>query len=102
MEVKRGSFSPLVFSSSGEMGPTAAVIYKCIATLISEKRVIPTVMCCIGLDVNSLFHSAVTCLHGSRSSYHRHNLSDPSIDLSYSKIDLNLNECLLNNMFYCY
>ena len=37
-EVKRGSFSPLVFSSSGGMSPTVTVVYKHIATLISEKR----------------------------------------------------------------
>ena len=34
----RGNFSPLVFSSSNGMGLTATVVYKRIATLISEKR----------------------------------------------------------------
>ena len=37
-EVERGTFSPLIFSSSGGMGPTARIVYKRIATLISEKR----------------------------------------------------------------
>ena len=37
-EVERGTFSPLVFSSSSGMGPTATVVYKRIATMISEKR----------------------------------------------------------------
>ena len=36
-EVERGTFSPLI-SSSGGMGPTARVVYKRIATFISEKR----------------------------------------------------------------
>ena len=27
-EVERGTFSPLVFSSSGGMGPSATVVYK--------------------------------------------------------------------------
>ena len=31
-EVERGTFSPLVFSSSGGMGPSATVVYKRIAT----------------------------------------------------------------------
>ena len=37
-EVERGTFSPLVFSSSGGMGPTVTVVYKWIATTIPEKR----------------------------------------------------------------
>ena len=34
----RGDLSPLVFSSSGGMAPTAMVVYKWNAALISEKR----------------------------------------------------------------
>ena len=37
-EVEHGSFSPLIVSTSGEMGPIATVVYKQIATLIAEKR----------------------------------------------------------------
>jgi len=38
-EVERGTFSPLVFSCCGGMGPTATVVYKQqLATLTSEKR----------------------------------------------------------------
>ena len=37
-EVEHGSFSPLIFSTSGRMGPIATVVYKRVATLISEKR----------------------------------------------------------------
>ena len=36
-EIEHGSFSPLVFSTSGGMGATATVVYKRIATLIASK-----------------------------------------------------------------
>ena len=36
-EIEHGSFTPLVFSCSGGMGPLATVIYKRIAGLISER-----------------------------------------------------------------
>ena len=37
-EVERGTFSPLIFSYSGGMGPAATVVFKRFAALISEKR----------------------------------------------------------------
>ena len=36
-EVEHGSFSPLVFSTTGGMGTAATVVYKRLASLISEK-----------------------------------------------------------------
>ena len=36
-EIEHGSFSPLVFSTSGGMGTTATVVYKRIASMIAEK-----------------------------------------------------------------
>ena len=37
-EVEHGCFSPLVFSTSGSLGPTVTVVYKRIASLIAEKK----------------------------------------------------------------
>ena len=37
-EVEHGSFLPLVFSCTGGMGPLATVVFKQIATLLSEKH----------------------------------------------------------------
>ncbi|CAB4009121.1 Hypothetical predicted protein [Paramuricea clavata] len=37
-EVEHGSFSPLVFSTAGGMGATANVVYKRIASLMTEKH----------------------------------------------------------------
>ena len=36
-EVEHGTFSPLVFSCTGDMGPLATAVYKRIATQLSEK-----------------------------------------------------------------
>ena len=36
-EIEHGSFTPLVFSCSGGMGPLATIVYKRLASLISEK-----------------------------------------------------------------
>ena len=37
-EIEHGSFSPLVFSTAGGMGPIATTVYKRIASLIADKR----------------------------------------------------------------
>ena len=36
-EIKHGSFSPLIFFTTGSMGMTATVVYKRLASLITEK-----------------------------------------------------------------
>ena len=56
-----------------------------IATLLSEKRGHPYSHVLYWIRTKlcySLLRSAVMCLRGSRSSYHRCNLTDPSIDLA--------------------
>ena len=36
-EVERACFSPLVFSASGGMGPSATTVYKKLASMLAEK-----------------------------------------------------------------
>ena len=36
-EIEHGSFTHLVFSCSGGMGPLATIVYRHLASLISEK-----------------------------------------------------------------
>ena len=73
-EIEHGSFSPLVFSTSGGMGTTATVVYKRIASMIAEKhnkpysKTIHWIRCRLNF---SLLRSSITCLRGSRSAYHR-------------------------------
>ena len=67
-EVERGSFTPLVFSSSGGMGKAATVTYKRLASLLSDKWNSPVMgwlRCSLGF---SLLRSSLMHLCGSRSS----------------------------------
>ena len=95
-EVERGTFSPLIFSSSGGMGPITTVVYKCnIATISEGSSLLPCTITDYWIRCKLCYsllriHSAVMCLQGSRSSYHKNNLFDPSIDLAYSESCLEL------------
>ena len=86
-EIEHGSFSPFVFSTTGGMGTTAMVVYKRIASMISEKyerpysKTMQWIRCRLSY---SLLHSAIMCLRGTRSSRHHpehHPISGGSIDL---------------------
>ena len=72
--VEMGSFSPLVFSSSGGMGPSATTFYKHLASLIADRndqpysRVLYWIRCRLGF---SLLRSSIVCLRRARSSHHR-------------------------------
>ena len=69
-EVERGSFTPLVFSTSGGMGRQATVFFKRLASLLARKRdqpyshVIGWIRCRLGF---SLLRSSITSLRGTRS-----------------------------------
>ena len=72
-EVEHGTFSPLVFSTSGGMGPIATVVYRRIASLIAEKQQQPYSWTLFWLRCKlsfSLLRSAIMCLRGARSSFH--------------------------------
>ena len=84
-EIERGSFSPLVFSTTGGMGPTATVVYRRLAAQISEKqkkdysKTINWLRCRLSF---SLLRSAIMCLRGYRSSiHHPARLSDQPADI---------------------
>ncbi len=88
-EVEQGSFTPLVFSTSGGMGRAATVAYKRLATLIAAKREQPysSVMGWLRCHLSfSLLRSTVMCLRGSRS---RQGFV-PRID---TPVDLVIREC---------
>ena len=72
-EVKHGTFSILVFSTSGSMGPIVTVVYRRIVSLIVEKQWQPysrTLFWLIYKLSFSLLCSAIMCLRGARSSFH--------------------------------
>lgn len=69
--VEGGTFSPLIFSTSGGMGPTAKIVYKKIAAMIAEKRdqsysiTIKWIRCRLSF---ALIRSSIMCLRGHRST----------------------------------
>ena len=83
-EIENGSFTPLVFSTSGGMGKAAKITYKRLASLLSIKREQPysLVMGWLRCRLSfSLLRSAVMCLRGSRSKKGHVPLSDTHIEL---------------------
>ncbi len=73
-EVEHGSFSPLVFSTTGGMGNTATVVYKRLASLHADKfekpysKTIHWPRCRLSF---SLLRPSIMCIRGSRSAVHR-------------------------------
>ena len=82
-EIEHGSFSPLVFSTTGGMGTTATVVYKRLASLIADKqnkpysRTVHWLRCRLSF---SLLRSAIMCPRGSRSTIH-HPAGPPTLNI---------------------
>ena len=73
-EIEHGYFTPLVFSATGGMAPTATTAYKRLASLLADKRKqeYSKTICWLRCTISfSLVRSAVMCLRGARSSIHR-------------------------------
>lgn len=66
-EVEHSSFTPLVFSLTGGVGPAASVFYKRFTLMLSEPTYCTTInwlRCRLGF---SLLQSSIMCLRGARS-----------------------------------
>ena len=87
-EVEHATFAPLVFSTSGGMGPAAAVVYKRIASLTASKQkksyalTLNYIRCRISF---SLLHSAILCLRGHRSTSHQPRAHLPDMEVAASE-----------------
>ena len=71
IDVEHGSFTPLVFSTSGGMGNLACTFYKRLASLLPEKRreAYSSTLGWIRTHFSfSLLWSAIMCIRGARSS----------------------------------
>ena len=69
LDVEHGAFTPLVFSTTGGMGPECERFHKEVAKRLSEKRSEPysQTMSYIRSRISfSLLRSALMCLRGSR------------------------------------
>ncbi len=70
-EVERGTFSPVVLSLTGGMGPAARVIYKRLASMLAQKRdqsyssTLSWLRCSLNF---SLLRSSIKCIRGACSS----------------------------------
>ena len=69
-EVEHGTFTPLVFTSSGGMAPLAIKFYSTLAQQLAEKRQQPSSCITAWLRCRlsfSLLRSAILCLRGTRT-----------------------------------
>ena len=70
-EVEHASFTPLVMSLTGDLGPAATTTYKRRASLLSTKwnqphgKVMAWLCCCLSF---SLLRSSIMCIRGAHSS----------------------------------
>ena len=82
----RACFSPLAFSASGRMGPSATTVYSKLASMLADKWDRPYSHCMFWLRCRlcfSLLRSAIMCIRGHRPVAHRPIPSN--IDLAYSE-----------------
>ena len=73
-EVEHSSFTPLVFSTTGSLGPAASSFYKRLASMLAEKWKQPysTTMGWLRCRLSfCLLRSSIMCLRGARSSAHK-------------------------------
>ena len=85
-EVERACFSPLVFSASGGMGPSATTVYKKLASMLAEKWNTNYSRCVFWLRCRvcfSLLRSAIMCVRGNRSTIRRPVVTN--VDLAFSE-----------------
>uniref|UniRef100_A0A1X7SRF4 Uncharacterized protein n=2 Tax=Amphimedon queenslandica TaxID=400682 RepID=A0A1X7SRF4_AMPQE len=88
-DIEHGCFSPLVFNTLGGLGPTATVVYKRIAALISEKKKLPYnivirwVRCHVSF---SLLRSTIMLLRGSRQRIPRIDFSSISVAIAEGRV----------------
>ena len=71
LQVEMGTFTPLVFTSSGGMAKECSLFYSKLAEMIAEKRNQPKSIITSWLRSrlgHSLLRSALICLRGSRTS----------------------------------
>ena len=90
MEVEHGSFTPLVFTTSGVMGHECSIYHKSLAQKISDKRKekYEDIIRYLRIKLSFLAVKAtLLCLRGSRS---RTNNTDATEDFTYSLNELGL------------
>ena len=101
-EVELGTFTPLVFLTSGGMAKSASVAYKRLASLLARKRDQPYSLVIAWLRCHlsfSLLKSVITCLRGARSSS-GHVAHNGPVDLVVSEGQVHFENFELNCHFH--
>ena len=91
LNVEHASFSPIVMSCTGGFGRIATNTYKCLASLLAEKRnqAYGPTMCWLRCRLSfSLLRSSIMALRGSRSASERAIHSPPPVDRAISESQL--------------
>ena len=92
-DIEHGSFTPLVFSTTGGMGKAANIFYKRLASQIASKRKQPyhIVMGWMRCHLSfSLLRSAILCIRGARSKSGYAARGPESIQLAVSEGNVQL------------
>lgn len=93
-EIDRGTFTPLVFATSGGAAPAATTFLKRLASKLAEKKTasysqtIGWLRCRLSF---ALLRSAITCLRGSRRGCHQPpvpELHQPDLAIAVGQIDV--------------
>ena len=92
LDIEHGSFTPLVFTSTGGMGPECLRFHSCLAELIADKKgehYSRTISWIRARTSFALLRSALICLGGSRTIRRR------KMDLTNADIDIQNSEAAI-------
>ena len=92
LDIEHGSFTPLVFTSTGGMGPECLRFHSRLAELIADKKgehYLTTILWIRARTSFALLRSALICLRGSRTIRRR------KIDLTNADIDIQNSEAAI-------
>ena len=90
-EIEHGSFTPLIFSTSGGLGKESTVAYKRIAELLAIKRkseygiILAWMRCSLSF---ALLRSAIACIRGTRKCARKMNNKDLELGFSESQLSV--------------
>ena len=95
--IDQGSFTPLVFTTAGGMGPMAKRFYARLAETLAERKQQPKSCITAWLRCRlsfSLLRSALLCLRGTRPSRQR------TIDIEHMDFEATVNESRINTRLH--
>ena len=99
-EIEHGSFSPLVFSTAGAMGPIASVQENSITNCWKRQEPYSTTLFWLQCKLSfSLLRSAIMCLRGTRS-FHSHSQHHSIIALACVQRQSSLNNLLFASLVF--